>query len=60
MEVTCSFDGPAIEDHDFYDAFVIGKKSDGVYIGVLTGKKVTPPVITKITPTMAQVYVRRA
>lgn len=47
LEVTRGFDGPVIEGHDIYDAFVIGKKCDGVYIDVLTGKKATTPTITK-------------
>lgn len=51
LEVAQGYDGPVIEGHDIFDAFVIGKKCEGVYIDVLTGKKGTTPTATKSTST---------
>lgn len=39
-------DGAVLEGHHYFDAFVIAKKSAGVYAGVLTANKVAAPIIT--------------
>lgn len=39
-------DGALLEGHQYFDAFVIGQKANGLYAGVKTGYKVADPVIT--------------
>jgi hypothetical protein len=39
-------DGAVLEGRDYYDAFVLGNKANGIYVGVLTANKTAVPVIT--------------
>ena len=39
-------DGAVLEGRDYYDAFILMNKADGVYTAVLTANKVATPVIT--------------
>ena len=39
-------DGAVLEGRDYYDAFVLMNKANGIYTGVLTANKVATPVIT--------------
>ena len=39
-------DGSVLEGRDYYDAFVLANKSNGIYVGVLTANKTATPVIT--------------
>lgn len=39
-------DGALLEGRHYFDAFVLGQKANGIYVGVLTANKVAVPVIT--------------
>lgn len=39
-------DGSLLEGRHYFDAFVLGQKANGIYVGVLTANKVADPVIT--------------
>ena len=39
-------DGALLEGRQYFDAFVLGQKANGIYAGVLTANKVADPVIT--------------
>lgn len=39
-------DGSVLEGRDYYDAFILGNKANGIYVGVLTANKTAVPVIT--------------
>lgn len=39
-------DGALLEGRQYFDAFVLGQKANGLYAGVLTANKVADPVIT--------------
>lgn len=47
LETAQGYDGPVMEYHDMWDAFVIGKKADGVYALVASANKAANVTITK-------------
>lgn len=57
LETTQGFDGPVMEYHDMWDAFVIGARNKGVYVLCASAKKAATPTVGSTSGSGASISV---
>ena len=57
LETAQGFDGPVMEYHDMWDAFVIGVRNKGVYVLCASAKKAATPTIANPSGSGASIYI---